>query len=153
MLEELCRELNNWFDEKSDGSKNRHFGTFVISNRQIDLSDTDIKAGQYYRIVGSVYNDGVYQYGINGLYDEEFDGAIWIMSIPQEVVNLSNEIDAWKAKYQTLDSPSMSPFNSESFGGYSYTKSSGSSNGNAALSGTWQGAFSSRLSKWRKIRA
>ena len=153
MLDELCRELRNWFDEKSDGTKSRYFGKFTIQDGEIDLSDINILSGQYYRIIGSVFNDGVYQHPAYGMVDEEFNGAVWVMSVPQEVITLANEIEAWKDKYQSPNSPAMSPYNSESFGGYSYTKSSGGSmDGAAALSGTWQGAFYNRLSKWRKIR-
>jgi len=107
-----------------------------------------LQDGQYFRIVGSVFNDGVYQYPATGLTDETFDGAIWAMAIPSEVIALASDIEAWKEKYQSIDSPAMSPYNSESFGGYSYSKSSG---GSDDLSGTWQGAFADRLNHWRKI--
>ena len=65
----------------------------------------------------------------------------------------SGRIDReWSDKYLGVDSAAMSPFNSESFGGYSYSKSGGSSSsGNVDLSGTWQGAFADRLNNWRKI--
>ena len=145
MLTELCLELRNWFDTE------RHFATFTIKNGE--LSMPFLMDGQYFRIVGSIYNDGVYEYPTSELVDETFDGAVWAMAVPPEVIALDAEIDAWKDKYQSLDSPAMSPYNSESFGGYTYQKSvSGSASGNSALSGIWQGAFSSRLNKWRKIR-
>ena len=153
-LEELCRELNNWFDENPrTGTKCHYFGEFTISNGGLDLTGIGIQTGQYFRIVGSVFNDGVYQYPTNYLHDETFAGAIWSMAIPKEVVDLSTEIDAWVNKYGTVDSAAMSPFTSESFGGYSYSKSSGSgSNGSGGGSGSWESVFASRLNKWRKIR-
>lgn len=146
MLSELCKELNNWFD------KERYFGTFTIANNEI-TGDFSLQENQYFRIVGSVFNDGVYRYDDNlELEDETFKGAIWAMALPKDVVALANEIQAWKTKYMDIDSPAMSPFNSESFGGYSYSKSSGgSASGNVDLSGTWQGAFADRLNHWRKI--
>ena len=148
MLTELCKEINNWFNYNQP----KYFGDFVISDGAL-TGDYRLQEGQYYRIVGSLFNDGVHKYGEDTLNDEIFNGAIWAMAIPSEVIALAAEIDAWKAKYQSLDSPSMSPYNSESFGGYSYTKSSGaSSSGNVDLSGTWQGAFADRLNHWRKIR-
>ena len=154
MLEELCHELNNWFDENpKDGTKRHYFGEFTIENGALDLSEIGIQTGQYFRIVGSVFNDGVYQYPANGLADEIFDGAVWAMAIPSPVIALADEIDEWREKYQTVASPAMSPYNAESFGGYSYSKSgSGSSTGTSSLFGTWQNAYSARLNKWRKIK-
>ena len=154
MLEELCRELNNWFDENpKDGTKNRFFGTFIIEDGAIDLSSINIKSGQYFRIVGSIFNDGVYQYPVIGLTDETFDGAVWAMAVPPEVIALAAEIQDWSKKYQSVDSPAMSPYSSESFGGYSYQKgATTSSSGASSLSGTWQSVYGARLNKWRKIR-
>ena len=149
MLTELCQELRNWFD------KDRIFGTFEIENGSIDLSGTGIRAGQYFRIIGRVFNDGVHRYGdaSDVLTDESFDGAVWAMAIPPEVIALAGDIEAWQAKYGSADSAAMSPFQSESFGGYSYSKGSGSGSGSGAgqNAGSWQGAFAGRLNLWRKI--
>lgn len=143
MLTELCKEINNWFDHA------KFYGTFTIEDGSL-VEDCELKDGQYFRIVGSVFNDGVHQYKSDDLTDETFDGAVWAMAIPQDVIALAAEIESWKAKYQNIDSPAMSPFNSESFGGYSYSKGGGSSS--TDLSGTWQGAFADRLNHYRKIR-
>lgn len=155
MLTELCQELKNWFDETYDGARNRYFGMFRIQNGEIDLLGTGISEGQYYRIVGSIHNDGVHQHPASDLTDETFIGSVWAMAIPQEVIALSDEIDSWKAKYQSADSSAMSPFTSESFGGYSYNKStgSGSSGSGTGTTGGWQNQFASELNKWRRIRA
>ena len=150
MLTELCKEINNWFNYNQP----KYIGDFVIEDGALSES-FDLQDGQYYRIVGSLFNDGVHKYGDNKdvLTDEIFNGAVWAMAIPQEVIALAEEIKEWKDKYQSLDSPAMSPYNSESFGGYSYSKGSASaSSGNIDLSGTWQGAFADRLNHWRKIR-
>lgn len=149
MLSELCQELKNWFDR----GQPRIHGAFEISGGKI--TDTDfidvIKPNQYFRINGSVFNDGVYKYTDDlMLTDELFVGSIWLMAIPKEVIALSDEIDAWQAKYGAADSIAMSPFNSESFGGYSYSKSAGGSS-DGSNANTWQAAFSSRLNMWRKI--
>ena len=145
MLTELCKEINNWFEYA------KFFGTFTIENNVITGSYS-LQENQYFRIVGSVFNDGVYQFGDADLENETFTGAIWAMAVPKEVIALADDIKAWSDKYQSIDSVAMSPFNSESFGGYSYSKSSGgSSSGNVDLSGTWQGAFADRLNHWRKI--
>ena len=139
--------MNNWFDTKSDGTKDRYFGKFVIENGEIDLSDCDIKNGQYFRIIGSVYNDGVHQYPPEGLVDEEFDGAVWLMRVPPQVISLLSEILAWDEKYGPIVD---SPFNSESFGGYSYYK--GYRNRATATITSWKGKFAEKINKWRKLR-
>lgn len=148
MLSELCKEINNWFNYNQP----KYFGDFVISNGEL-TGDYGLQDGQYFRIAGSIFNDGVHKYPATDLSDETFNGALWAMAIPSEVIALADEIEAWKAKYQSLDSPAMSPYNSESFGGYSYSKSGGASaSGTVDLSGTWQGAFADRLNQWRRIR-
>ena len=142
MLTELCKEIKNWFEQR------KYFGEFVVEDGHL-TGNFSLQENQYFRIVGSVFNDGVYKFDDDlELEDETFDGAIWAMAIPSEVIALASEIEAWKNKYQSIDSPAMSPYNSESFGGYSYSKSSG---GNDDLSGTWQGAFADRLIHWRRI--
>lgn len=146
MLTELCKEINNWFEKKM------YIGQFTIEDSVI-TGNYSLQENQYFRIVGSVFNDGVYQFNDDlELIDETFKGGIWAMAVPKEVIALAADIKDWTDKYQTVDSVAMSPFNSESFGGYSYSKSSGgSTSGNVDLSGTWQGAFADRLNHWRKI--
>lgn len=147
MLTELCQELRNWFERK------KFFGTFTIENGQINPPDGSLQNGQYFRIIGSVFNDGVHKYdpeseNAESLTDEVFEGAIWAMAVPPSVVDLSERISAWVTTYG--DSVS-SPYSSESFGGYSYQKAS-SGQGNAASSNpTWQSTFASELNRWRKI--
>ena len=145
MLTELCQELRNWFERK------KIFGTFTIEDGNINLPDGSLQSGQYFRIVGSVFNDGVHKYDPESesqLVDEVFEGAIWSMGVPPAVVDLSERISEWVTKYG--DSVS-SPYQSESFGGYSYQKAS-SGQGNAGSSSpTWQSTFASELNRWRKI--
>lgn len=147
MLTELCQELRNWFE------KDKHFGTFTISGGQL-TNCPYLQDGQYFRIVGSIFNDGVHQWPSDDLIDESFKGAIWAMAVPPAVVALCDDIEAWEAKYGGVDGVLMSPYSSESFGGYSYTKASGSSDSRGSrgsTSLTWQSAFASRLNNWRKI--
>lgn len=146
MLSELCKEINNWFEQR------KYFGEFVVEDGHL-TGNFSLQENQYFRIVGSVFNDGVYKFDDElELVDEMFDGAIWAMAVPQEVIALAADVKEWTDKYMGVDSAAMSPFNSESFGGYSYSKSSGaSSSGNVDLSGTWQGTFADRLNHWRKI--
>lgn len=138
MLTEICAELRNWF-VVPDGV---HIGTYTISGGSIAPLDF-LQEGQYFRIVGSVFNDGVYQYPAASLTDEVFEGAVWAMALPPSIVALAAEIEA----YNDSDAGKASPYTSESFGGYSYTKATDS---NGAPIG-WKKAFASRLSKWRKL--
>lgn len=152
MLTELCAEIRNYF--LRDPRKDIHTGNFVISNGSIGPLPF-LQDGQYYRIVGSVFNDGVWKYGESdsGMHAETFSGAVWAMAVPPAVVALSQEIDAWVANNKTvLDSP----FQSESFGGYSYSKSSSGSGAigtGAAGTGAygWQVQFSNRLNPYRRV--
>lgn len=138
MLTEICAELRNWF-VVPDGV---HIQTYTISGGSIAPLDF-LQEGQYFRIVGSVFNDGVYQYPATSLMDEVFDGAVWAMALPPSIIALAAEIKA----YNDSDAGKPSPFTSESFGGYAYTKAT---DANGAPIG-WQKAFASRLSKWRKL--
>ena len=150
MLTELCQELRNWFE------KEKYFDTFTIEGGQ--LTDASyLQNGQYYRIIGSVFNDGVHKYEPNNakrevLHDEVFEGAVWAMAVPPTVVALSDKITAWMAKYGGANSSAMSPFQSESFGGYSYSKGSGGSSASGGSSvPTWKSVFADELNRWRKI--
>lgn len=184
MLTELCAEIRNYF--LRDPRRDIHVGNFVISGGSIEPLSF-LQDGQYFRIVGSVFNDGVHQYRIPtptpapevntreveteqeqepgtevtpsvsnesesestpALTDEVFSGAVWAMAVPPAVIALSQEIDAWiAANREALDSP----YQSESFGGYSYSKSSvGSGTGGTGAYG-WQVQFSNRLNPYRRV--
>ena len=146
MLSELCRELRNWFDR---GQPILH-GAFEVSGGNISDRDFQelIQPNQYFCISGSVFNDGVWKNDNKlNLTDELFLGTVKLMAIPKEVLDLNAEIDAWITQYGDA---SKTPYASESFGGYSYTKASGGSNGSNA-STSWQNVFANRLNKWRKI--
>ena len=151
MLTQICQYLRNWFDRYEP----KLVGTFVIdSENGITYKGADVssylKTGQYIRIIGSTFNDGVHILGSAELTPEEFDGAIWGMAIPKVLIDLAEEIDAWNTKYKDAQN---SPYSSESFAGYSYTKASGNGNngGSGASGATWQDVFGSRLAPWRKI--
>lgn len=146
MLTDLCQELRNWFDR----GQPKWYGEFTIENGALVLrDDVSLKVGQYYRIVGSALNDGVYQWGNenDGLAEESFTGAIWAMAVPPAVIALSDEIDAWALKYGDA---ANSPYQSESFGGYTYSKASGGSSSGAG-GVCWQSIFKNKLDRWRKI--
>ena len=138
MLTELCAELRNYFEVPNG----RHFGKFEISGGSIAPLDF-LQEGQYFRIVGSVFNDGVYPYPATSLTDEVFEGAVWAMRLPPAVIAIAAEIKA----YNDTDAGKASPYISENFGGYGYTKATDE---NGAPIG-WQKAFANRLAKWRKL--
>lgn len=149
MIGEICAEIKNYFVYEED----IRIGDWTISNGQVSpIIDfpTD-----YIRIVGSRLNDGVHKVSDlveNPLKDEEFHGAIWIMSPPADFIALAGEIAEWQAKNGSADSTNMSPFQSESFGGYSYSKSSGGSSAGASSVPTWQSTYASRLKQYRRAR-
>ena len=140
MLAELCAELKNYFlrDKNSD----IHCGEYTISDGSIDLAF--LLDGQYFRIVGSVLNDGVYRYPACGLTDEEFSGAVWAMAVPPAVIALSEEIEAWNTQYiNALNSP----YQSEGFEVYNRSLKSGVN----GRSYTWRDHFASRLIPYRRL--
>ena len=144
MLTELCQELNNWFERE------KRSGSFRIVDGMLEADF--LLPGQYFRVMGSLFNDGVHQYGNDFLSDEDFTGSVWSLAIPEAVIKLSEDIDAWRAKYEAPDSSAMSPYMSESFGGYSYSKGSAISGTGTGAATSWRTAFASRMNAWRKIR-
>lgn len=144
MLEQLLKEIHNWFRVRNDVD-GKYPGTYTIEGGNIALPF--LQTGQYYRIIGSVFNDGLHKYGEDDLQDEAFTGSVWALGIPKAVVELATEVEAWSQKYGDAV---YNPYTSESFGGYSYTKASGGSADGVGVSG-WKDAFRARLNPWRKI--
>ena len=139
MLEQVLMNIRNWFPVKGG----IYSGTFTIEDGGITLPF--LANGQYFRICGSLFNDGLHQYPADGLVDETFNGTIWALAIPKAVIELADEIGKWQEKNGEAAS---SPFSSESFGGYSYSKATDAETGGAV---TWQSAFKQQLGAWRKI--
>ena len=143
MLTEICHELRNWFikDRKEDIKA----GKFKIVSGSF-VPPFAMAPGQYYRIYGSIFNDGVHRWGDaeDILTDEEFTGTIWRMYIPREVLELDQEITAWNS---TNGAASGGPYVSEGFGGYTYTKKTAASGG----AYTWADEYRARLNRWRKL--
>ena len=128
---EMCASLRNYF------ALDPISGEFTIKDS--DITVPGLVRGQYFRIDGSVFNDGVHRYGeisMNG--DETFTGTITPMAVPPAFEAVAAEIEEWKQKNAEVIN---SPYQSESFGGYSYTKGTAS----------WQGVFAKRLNRWRKL--
>ena len=137
MLNEVCAEIRNYF------VSDIHNGTFEIVGGKITPLDF-LQENQYFRIIGSVFNDGVYKNTADlKLTDEVFSGAVWSMAVPPSVIDLAAEIEA----FNKSDAGKPSVYQSESFGGYSYSKAT-DSNG---IPLTWQKVFANRLNKYRRI--
>lgn len=142
MLEAVLTHLKNWFVVPCGV----HGGIFKIENGSLELPF--LQDGQYYRICGSVFNDGLHKYGdfMDFLKEETFTGTVWALAIPKAVIDLSAKIEEWQTKNgETV----TSPFTSESFGGYSYTKATDSATGAVA---TWETVFRTQLNPYRKLR-
>lgn len=145
MLNEICGYLNNWFENE------RIIGSFTVSGNAVmkpDGSPITFSGCNYFRIAGDrpTVNDGVYPVSGYELQDDTFTGAVWLMAVPAEIISLSKKIAEWEEKYGGIDSQALSPYASESFGGYSYSKPAGTEG-----SASWQGAFKSKLSRYRKL--
>lgn len=133
MLETVLMYLNNWF------VVGRYDDTYTIEDGGITLPF--LANGQYFRILGSTFNDGLYQYPTPDLTDETFDGAVWALAIPKALLSTVEEITVWTAK-----NGDGGAYTSESFGGYSYSKATNSK----GLAVGWRDVFAAQLAPWKK---
>ena len=136
MLDEILAEIRNYF------IVNIHSGKFEVIGGNLSPLGF-LKDGQYFKIHGSIFNDGVYRYPESGLVDETFSGEIWALAVPPTLIALVADIEDYEKKAKE----NVSPFESESFGGYSYTKAT---DGNGSPL-TWKTVFAKKLNRWRKI--
>ncbi len=138
MLEQVLMNIRNWFPVKGG----IYSGTFTIEDGGITLPF--LANGQYFRICGSLFNDGLHQYPADGLVDETFNGTIWALAIPKAVIELADEIHKWQEKNGEA---AAGIYQSESFGGYQYSKQTASDGGQLTV---WS-VFRKRLNQWRKL--
>lgn len=140
MLEEILRTLNNWFERDS------LVGTFKVTGEALLLPDGFLKDGQYLRVIGSTFNDGLHCWPVSDMVDEEFAGEVQALAVPPAVISLSGEIEKWRTDNQkALDAP----YASESFGGYSYSKEGADSSQNGSTG--WRAHFRDQLNQWRRL--
>ena len=133
------KSINNFFEDENG----YHYGTWEIKDGLITLPF--LLNNQYFRIIGSVFNDGVYKYDANlELVDETFDGTIVALKPPKAFIDLVTEITAYQYDFGSK----VTPYTSESFLNYSYTKASGT-DGTGQI--TWMDAYKKRLNQWRKL--
>lgn len=152
MLTEVCDFVHNYFEYAV------YDGTFTVEDGTINL-DSLVANGQRFRIIGSALNDGIYTYHTDGaIFDDDgetgvtlaaetFTGRVVAMAVPTAFLAIVADIADWQEKNKAV---LESPYQSESFGGYSYTKASGSGS-NAGGSLGWQDMFRARLNAYRKI--
>lgn len=143
MLEQVLTRIHNWFRVRDDVD-GIHPGKYTIQDGGITLPF--LRDGQYFRIMGSVFNDGLHRYGpdMKALTDEMFDGAVWALAIPKAVVDLAAEMAEWEAQN---GAKSVGVYQSESFGGYTYSKYT---NGRGGQITVWD-VFKSRLKPYQKL--
>lgn len=144
MLSEICAYLRNYFDRNQP----KFYGEIRIEGGALVSFEDKLQNGQYFRIVNSTFNDGVYLYPASGLTDETFsNGSVWAMAVPPDLIALIAEMEAWK----TNNAYALNtPYQSESKADYSYSlKSSGNSADGGAM--TVINQFSGRLARWRKL--
>ena len=146
-LEDILCHIHNWFERESVTAK------VEIAGGELPASVSErLLEGQWYRIDGSYLNDGLHQHPDTELSDETFDGTISLLAIPRPLLRLAQRIQDYID--QTADATEKarrSPFQSESFDGYSYSLKSGNGSNSASggLSG-WQSEFAGELNAWRK---
>lgn len=136
----ICAEINNYF------AVDKIFDKFEIKDGKLTTDNINVAKNQYFRIVGSMFNDGIYQHPDTNLIDESFDGAIWLMIVPQDILDLSKKIEEWEANHAKQ---AESPYQSESLNPYSYSLKTGSD----GKSFTWKDAFANQLKTFRKLCA
>jgi hypothetical protein len=156
MLAEVCAYIHNYFLKKEKMRVVYYQRTYTISGGMLSLDF--MKEGQRFLLTGSDLNDGVYTYHTNGimnddennsayLQDEVFSGTICPMAVPKELIDLCGEISEWNARNAAALN---SPFQSESFNGYSYTLKSDLSGEAGSNDPPWAAQFAAQLEKWRK---
>lgn len=148
MLAAVLGKLHNWFDRDANGRfLHVESGELSVEGGSLVGADGWLQDGQYFRILGSVFNDGLHQHPACDLKDESFEGCAYALAVPTEVVDLAQRIGEWEAKNGDA---ARGPYQSESFGGYSYSLKDGGG-GSSPASGGWERAFAPELRRWRKL--
>lgn len=142
MLTKICAYLKNYFDYE------RHIGTIQIADGVITCNGERIETGQHFALFRDRFVLGVYQAG-DEIENKTFDGAIWLMDIPDGVKAADEWAEAWEAENGSAQA--NGPFQSESFGGYSYSKGTGA-NGGVGSSVFDQAQMKAMLAPYKKIR-
>ena len=164
-IESVCGEIHNFFETSKE------IGDYTIDGGGLSLPFLSV--GQFFRIIGSKFNDGVYIYSDEYLIrDASWDDILndypnWMSVADKEWGELKHtelidesfhgaicpmaipraflELTKEIDEYIGSDASKASPYVSENIGGhYSYTKAKPSDN-------AWQNVFSAKLKRWRKV--
>lgn len=140
ILEQILHYINNWF------VCDIHKGVFSLDGAH-NFSPPFESSARFFRIVGSAQNDGVIS-GDETPVAETFEGEIWELAIPPAILQIVGDVSAWQERY---GESALSPFTSESFGGYSYSKAAAQTSSASGGGADWLQTFAARLRPWRKI--
>lgn len=132
MLNEVMKHIRDYFPTGEAAE-----GKLTIEDGRISLPFLE----NYFLIEGSIYNDGVHERS-DTLINETFEGRVSALRPPKAFLDLVGQIEEYEAA-----AGKPGPFQSESFGGYSYTRATNAA-GNIA---GWQDVFKTKLNAWRKI--
>lgn len=164
-IESLCAEAHNYFETSKE------INDYAIENGIISLPF--LSENQFFRIVGSKFNDGIYIYSENFIIrdatweDVLSDHPDWKALSEKDWGNIKHYAltdeefhgGIWPMRmpraflslakevheYNLSEASKPSPYASENISGhYSYTKGSPSDN-------AWQNVFRSKLNRWRKV--
>jgi len=157
VLEQVLGHIHNWFGRESFQVS----GCEVTGGRLPASVSSRIPLGAWYRVEGSYLNDGLHlrldefpEGESEGLVDETFDGTVTVLAVPRPLLRVAGQVADWMSANAEARSKAMSsPYQSESFGGYSYSMrdlGDGSSGYTGGLNG-WEAAFASDLNQWRRV--
>lgn len=144
MIGQICDFIHNFFIQDTID------GLFSVVDGE--LQTDALQPRQFFMLSGSTFSGGVHQYGGAPIQyggenvTETFAGTLALLAIPNDLLNLADEIEAWIDKNGAVMN---SPYQSESFGGYSYTKGTGTDGKSSGAD--WRSVFGSRLNRWRKL--
>ena len=146
VIEQICAHIHNYFEtDPNTGARRIHQGRYTITNGSISLPF--LREGQYFRLFGSTFDDGVHIYPESDLHDETFDGVVWDMRPPRDFLDLVDRITDWVDKYGEA---AKNPYQSENvIGVYSYQKGDGHSS--SIDNSGWQSAFRRELNAYRRL--
>lgn len=144
MLTNICAYLHNYFDYE------RHSGEISIVNGVIFCNGKAIMLdeGQYFALFRERIPLGVFN---EVPADKTFVGSVWLMDVPKDILDADKWADDWMKANGGAGSEANSPFQSESFGGYSYNKGTNSS-GKGGMSIFDNAQFSRMLAPYRKLK-
>lgn len=139
----MCTILHNFFTDKN------HIFYNIYTIPDNILNNNFINKGQYFRITGSCFNNGVYcniSEDLKRLKNETFKGSIWVMDVPPDFISLCEEVERFNAKIAEL-SGNFRGYSAESWGGYSYNLPTSA----PSYMHDWQYKIKQAMNAYRKI--